>query len=118
MTRQFIFLLLTLTLFSCQTRQKFNKAKWAEVADLMTFPNRKYMIDDLVKNYQLKGKKYSEIVVLLDKPQSKLDSTMEIYYDVDVDYGTDIDPIYSKTLSLTFDKDTVVKSFEVNVWKK
>ena len=66
-------------------------------------------------NYQLKGKKYSEIVELLDKPQSKLDSTMEIYYDIDVDYGFDIDP---KTLSITFDKDTLVKSFEVNVWKK
>jgi hypothetical protein len=118
MKRQFIFLPLTLTLFSCQTQQKFDKTKWAEVADLKTFPNRKYMIDDLVNNYQLKGKKYSEIVKLLDKPQSKLDSTMEIYYDIDIAYGTDIDPIYSKTLSITFDKDTVVKSFEVEVWRK
>ena len=118
MTRQFIFLSLTLTLFSCQSQQRFDKEKWAEIADLMTFPNRKHMIDDLVKNYQLKGKKYSEIVELLDKPQSKLDSTMEIYYDIDVDYGFDIDPIYSKTLSITFDKDTLVKTFEVNVWKK
>ena len=118
MTRQFIFLSLTLTLFSCQSQQKFDREKWAEIADLMTFPNRKYMIDDLVKSYQLKGKKYSEIVELLDKPQSKLDSTMEIYYDIDVDYGFDIDPIYSKILSITFDKDTLVKSFEVNVWKK
>ena len=84
----------------------------------MTFPNRKHKIDDLVKNYQLKGKKYSEIVELPDKPQSKLDSTMEIYYNIDVDYGFDIDPIYLKTLSITFDKDTLVKSFEVNVWKK
>ena len=118
MTRQLTFLSLILTLFSCQTQQKFDKAKWAEVADLMTFPNRKHMIDDLVRNYQLKGKKYSEIVELLDKPQSKLDSTMEIYYDIHVEYGYDIDPIYSKTLSITFNKDTVVNSFEVNIWKK
>ena len=118
MTRQFIFLLLTLTLFSCKTQQKFDKAKWAEVADLMTFPNRKYMIDDLVKNYQLKGKKYREIVELLDKPQTSLDSTMKIFYDIDVDYGWNIDPIYSKTLLISFDKDTVVKSFAVNVWEK
>lgn len=46
MTRQFIFLSLTVSLFSCHTKQKFDKAKWAEVADLMTFRNRKYMIDD------------------------------------------------------------------------
>ena len=78
MIRQFIFLSLTLTHFSCQSQQRFDKEKWAEIADLMTFPNRKHMIDDLVKNYQLKGKKYSEIVELIDKPQSKLDSTMEI----------------------------------------
>ena len=84
----------------------------------MTFPNRKHIIDDLVKNYQLKGKKYSEIVELPDKPQSQLDSIMEIYYDINVDYGFNIDPIYIKTLSITFDKDTLVKSFEVNVWKK
>ena len=118
MTRQLILLSLALTLFSCQTHQKFDKAKWAEIGDAMTFPNRKYMIDDLVKNYQLKDKKYSEIVELLDSPQSKLDSTMQIFYDIDVDFGSDIDPVYSKTLSIYFDKDTVVKSFEVNIWKK
>lgn len=118
MTKQFIFLLLILTPFSCQTQQKFDKTKWAEVADLMTFPNRKYMIDDLVKNYHLKGKKYSQIVELLDKPQSKLDRTMEIFYDIDVEYGSNIDPIYSKTLLITFDTDTIVKSFEVEIWKK
>jgi len=118
MTKQFFFLLLVATFYSCQTKQKFDKAKWAEVADLMTFPNRKYMIDDLVKNYQLKGKNYNEIVELLDQPQSKLDSTMEIFYDIDVDYGWDIDPVYSKTLTILFDKDTVVKDFKVNVWKK
>ena len=105
-------------LFSCQKKQKFDKEKWTEVADLMSFPNRKYMIDDLIKNYKFKGKKYSEIVELLNQPQSKLDSTREIYYDIDVDYGFDIDPIYSKTLSITFDKDTFVKNFEVQVWKK
>ena len=118
MTRLFIFLSLSLTHFSCQTQQKFDKVKWAEVADLMAFPNRKYMIDDLVKNYQLKGKKYSEIVELLNEPQSKLDSTMQIFYDIDVDYGSDIDPIYSKILLITFDNDTVVKSYEVHFWKK
>ena len=118
MKRQLILLSLVLTLFSCQTQQRFDKVKWAEVADLMTFPNRKYMIDDLVKNYQLKDKKYSEIVELLNEPQSKLYTTMQILYDIDVDYGSEIDPIYSKTLLITFDNDTVVKSYEVHIWKK
>ena len=118
MAKHIIFLSLALTLLSCQRQQKFDKAKWAEVADLMTFPNRKYMIDDLIKNYQLKGRKYNEIVKLLNEPQSKLDSTLQIFYDINVDYGWDIDPVYSKTLNISFNKDTVVKSFQVIEWKK
>ena len=114
----FILLLIVFTSFSCQTQQKFDRLKWAEVADLMTFPNRKVMIDDLVKNYHLKGKTLNQIEELLGQPQSKLDSTFKIFYDVDVNYGSDIDPIYSKTLLIEFDKDTIVKAFEVQEWKK
>ncbi|MFN8359967.1 MAG: hypothetical protein U0264_08620 [Candidatus Kapaibacterium sp.] len=76
------------------------------------------MIDDLVENYQLKGKKYNNLVELLGEPQSNLDSTLKIFYDIDIDYGYDIDPVYTKTLSIVFDKDTVVNSFEILVWKK
>lgn len=113
-----LLLAITVTIYSCQQKQKFEKTKWAEVADLMTFPHRKYMIDDLVQNYQLKGKTYHELVELLGQPQSKLDSTLQVFYDIDVDYGWDIDPVYTKTLSIVFDKDTIVKSFEVQEWKK
>jgi hypothetical protein len=112
-----LFIIIT-TNYSCHPKQKFDKEKWAEVAELMTFPNRKYMIDDLVQNYQLKGKTYHEIVELLGQPQSNLDSTLQVFYDIDVDYGWDIDPVYSKTLTILFDKDTIVKSFEVQEWKK
>lgn len=113
-----LLLVIIVTVFSCQQKQKFDKMKWAEVADLMTFPHRKYMIDDLVQNCQLKGKTYHEVVELLGQPQSKLDSTLQVFYDIDVDYGWDIDPVYTKTLSIVFDKDTIVKSFEVQDWKK
>jgi hypothetical protein len=76
------------------------------------------MIDDLTKNYALKGKKYHEIVELLNIPQGKGDNDLQIFYDVDVDYGSDIDPVYSKALSIQFDKDSIVKTFEVQEWKK
>ena len=118
MTKYLIIFLLILTLFSCQRQQKFERAKWAKVADLMTFPNRKFMIDDLIKNYQIKGKKYNNIVELLGEPQSNLDSTLQVFYDIDVDYGWDIDPVYTKILLIVFDKDTLVKSFKVQEWKK
>lgn len=118
MAKVFISILFIVALSSCQTKQKFDKAKWAEVADLMTFPNRKYMIDDLIQSYQLKGKTYQQLIDLLDTPQKKLDSTLQVYYDIDVDYGTDIDPVYTKILSIEFDKDTVVRHFEVKEWRK
>ncbi|TMI62589.1 MAG: hypothetical protein E6H07_14335 [Bacteroidetes bacterium] len=110
--------LLILTLYSCQTHQMFDKKKWAEVGDLMTFPKRKSMVDDLTKNIPLKGKSYQDIISLLGQPQHSLDSTMNIGYKIDEDYGNDIDPIYTQTLLLHFDKDSTVNSFEVKEWKK
>ena len=84
----------------------------------MTFPNRKYMVVDLTSNYQLKGKNYNEIFKLLGQPQGKDDNDFEIFYDIDIDYGNDIDPIYTKTLLFQFDKDSVVESFKIKEWKK
>jgi len=110
--------MLTISTFSCQSHQKFDKIQWAKEGDLKTFPNRKYMVDDLVENYNLKGKKFRFLVDLLGKPQSELDSNMEIVYDIDIDYGSDIDPIYSKDLYIEFDKDTIVKDYSVREWKK
>ena len=76
------------------------------------------MIDDLVENYQLRGKTYHELVQLLGPPQSEFDSTLRVHYDIDVDYGSDIDPVYTKSLSIEFDKDTIVKKIEMQEWKK
>lgn len=106
------------SLIFCHKPQKFNKVKWVEVDDLMTFSNRKYMIDDLANNYQLKSKKYNEIIELLGEPQEKGDSLLKIFYDVDIDYANDIDPIYAKILVFQFNKDSTVKKFEVKEWKK
>ncbi|MBO9681468.1 MAG: hypothetical protein J7502_02140 [Flavisolibacter sp.] len=76
------------------------------------------MIDDLVQNYQLRGKTYHQLVELLGPPQSKFDSTLRVYYNIDVDYGSDIDPVYMKILSIEFNKDTIVRNYEVQEWKK
>lgn len=84
----------------------------------MTFPNRKSMLDDLTKNISLKDKSYQDIVSLLGQPQYPIGSTMEVGYKIDEDYGSDIDPIYTQTFLLQFNKDSTVKSFEVKEWKK
>lgn len=118
MAKFFIYALFIVTFYSCHTQQKFDKNKWAEVGDLMTFPNRKSMVDDLTQNIPLKGKTYQDILSLLGQPQYPIDSTMEIGYKIDEDYGSDIDPIYTQTLLLLFNKDSTVKSFEFQEWKK
>lgn len=42
----------------------------------------------------------------------------EVFYDIEVDYGFDIDPIYTKVLILQFSKDSIVQTFEVKEYKK
>ena len=118
MPRYLFLILIALIILSCQAQKKFDKAKWAEVADLMTFPNRKHMVDDLTKNHHLEGKKYYEIIELLGQPQGKGESDLQIFYDIDVNYGSDIDPIYNKALLFQFDKDSIVKAFEIKEWRK
>lgn len=118
MKKYLLFLSLIIMLVSCKTNQKFDKEKWAEVGDLMTFPNRKSMITDLVKKYRIKGEPYNQIIDLLGHPQSNMDSEHQVLYDIDVDYGTDIDPVYTKVLILQFSKDSIVQSFEVKEYKK
>jgi hypothetical protein len=61
---KFVFMFFVITLCSCQTGQKFDKEKWSEVGDLNSFPNRKYMIDDLTRNQELKRKRYEDIISL------------------------------------------------------
>ena len=113
-----LLLVFLMTFTACHQKQKFDKTKWQEVGDLMTFPNRNAMVDDVAQNYNLKGKTLNDITGLLGQPQYPLDSTMEIGYKIDEDYGTDIDPIYTKTLLIQFDKDTTVKNVEIKEWKK
>jgi hypothetical protein len=103
---------------SCRGMEKFNREKWSEVADLMSFPNRNCMVDDLVHNYNLKGKTLNKIIHLLGEPQYPIDSTMEIGYKVEEDFESDIDPVYTKILSIRFDSDTLVENVEIEEWKK
>lgn len=106
-------LLFMVIICSCQRKQKFDKARWLEVGDLMTFPNRNNMIDDLVNNYNLKGKTFKEVTDLLGQPQYSSSSTMDVGYKIDEDYGSDIDPVYTKTLFIQFNKDTLVNDIKI-----
>ena len=107
-------------LFSCShnSRQiKFDSDKWNEQTDPL-FPSkyRPKMLTDLTSNYKLIGLNYIQIVQLLGIPDDKDSSSMS--YEITVDYGQDIDPVYIKTLEFTFSKDSIITSYKVREWKK
>ena len=108
-----IFLLITFS--SCN--RKFDKIKWREYYDPgIPNPNRSKMLDDLIRNYKLVNIKYSQLIDLLGKPDH-IESS-EISYHIVVDYGKDIDPIYTKNLDFSFKRDSIITSYKVTEWKK
>lgn len=111
------FVALDFILNSCNTEIKFDKVKWNEQPDLaFTPPYRNKMLKDLTSNYKLVGLQYSQLVDMLGEPNFK-DSSF-IGYTIIVDYGSDIDPVYTKNLDFTFSKDSTITSFKVDEWKK
>lgn len=110
-----IALLVTIAVLSgsCTSQTKFEKDKWLYRDDVLSYPYRKLMIDDLIKNYQLKGMSFREIVKLLGQPLSSPDSVFNIWYEVDIRWGT-IDPVYGKSLILHLNKNSIVENFEVD----
>ncbi|MBZ5857754.1 hypothetical protein [Flavihumibacter profundi] len=103
---------------ACQSIQEFDKAKWNEVGDLMTFPNRNSMLSDLTDNYNLKTMSYSQVIRLLGQPQYVQENGSVIQYDIDKKYGTDIDPVYIKTMTVSFNTNLTVQKVEIKEWRK
>lgn len=120
MKQTMIFLLFLGLLFSSCTNNKeikFDKDKWAHQIDT-EFPStdRKKMLKDLSANYRLTGIKYSQLIDLLGSPNSEDSSS--ISYTIIVDYGNDIDPVYTKVLKFFFLKDSIITSFKIVDWRR
>jgi hypothetical protein len=56
--------------------------------------DREKMLRDLFSNYKLVGIKYSDLTKLLGTPDNG--DSVSVSYEIELDYGFDIDPIYSK----------------------
>ena len=118
-----IFIIL-LNLLSCYKKvEKFDKAKWNRRNDI-DYNHREPMIDDLKRNYLKKGANYNSIVSLLGKDgmPSQYDKTeydtIQLQYEIFVDYGWDIDPVETKTFVLNFAKDSTFINYEIYHYKK
>lgn len=117
--KTFIILLLFIFLASCNNNEKFDKAKWQEQGDLKIYTHRKAMLNDLTKNYKLTGLSYRQLINLVGEPENyRGNENGIVYYEIETDYGYDIDPVYTKTLQIKLTKDSTVDSFIIKEWKK
>lgn len=119
--KKYVFLTISIFLFSCQAKDKFSTKAWVEQSDFGKYPNRKYIVDDLLKNHKLKGKSHSEIIDLLGEPMPReLDfrRNTTLLYPIDIKGGKNDELIYTKALWIKFGNDSMVHSFEVTEWKK
>jgi len=109
-----IYCALLLTIVSCNN--KFDKAKWNEPTDAGFPPEcRSQMVEDLTSNYKLTGLACGELIDLLGIPDNRDSNT--VVYNIALDYGWDIDPIYSKDLEFTFSKDSIITAYKIREWK-
>lgn len=74
------------------------------------------MLGDLTVNHKLVGLSYSQLVRYLGEPDTSTDSSL--VYRIAIDYGSDIDPVYSKDLEFSYSKDSIITSFKILEWKK
>jgi hypothetical protein len=116
--KNLIILFFLLNLVSCTKQEiKFDKDSWNDRDDIF-YKNRELMASDLTKNHLKSGMKYSEVISFLGQPeniQSPKDG--EIIYELQVEYGSDIDPISGKNLILNFSKDSILSKYKIEDWK-
>ncbi|WP_316785316.1 hypothetical protein [Pedobacter frigiditerrae] len=110
------FLIVVFFILACNRQIKFDKKDWATREDMFPCACREFMVEDLKKNYKLTGISEKQLIKLLGKPD--LIDTSIISYELIVDYGYDIDPIYIKSLDFKVDSNKNVINFEIKEWKK
>jgi hypothetical protein len=117
----FYYLILCFTLVGClncnQESEKFDKVSWNEISD-PTFPpsQRKEMVNDVINNRVYPGMNKKEVVNVLGEPN--YNSGSGIIYRIIVEYGTDIDPVFTMDLEIQFSKDSLVSSVRIKEWRK
>ena len=111
---KYSFLIVAIILLGCNRQLKFDKVKWLTKDD-MEYLYRDKMLEDLITNYKLKGIKYIEVVKSLGQPQFSDNTSLS--YEVIVHYNG-IDPDYTKSFELLFNRDSIITEYKVNEWKK
>lgn len=117
--RCIVILFISILIFaSCESSEmKFNKSKWEEQSDGF-YEHREKMVNDLTKNHLRKGMTYEELVNMLGTPENYADMEINtIVYTIMEYYGSNIDPIETKTLRIKLTKDSLVEDYKIIHWK-
>jgi hypothetical protein len=119
MNRKFLILILSLLLFSCKKEMKFDVNKWNDFEDNSTFEYRDAMLNDLLKNYHLKGRNISDMEKIfgpIDEHNFSDEKNLLIFEVLQKWCG--IDPIYTKYLNLEFNQSGIIDSVYVTEYKR
>lgn len=113
------FLIIILIFASCKQEQtKFNQSQW-NTPDDIDYNHRELMIEDLSKNYLTHGMKLVDTEKLLGKNQLNDEKdSLQLQYEIYTYYGSDIDPIETKTLIINFSADSTLTNIWINHWGK
>lgn len=99
---------------SCSSDIRFEKQKWKQKDDLANYSYRDRMLNDLTNNYKLKGISFRQLRSLIGKPDGKTEKdSCFFYYNIIINYGHDIDPVYVKYLEFNINRDSLVTKFEI-----
>jgi hypothetical protein len=83
------------------------------------YKNRENMSNDLLKNILKKGMKYKHLTELIGKPENYANlENNTIAYTIMQSCEYNIDPIETKILKIELSKDSLVKSFRIEHWKR
>jgi hypothetical protein len=108
-----------LIFFSCEQEQiKFNQNQWNTPDDIL-YNHRETMIKDLQTNYLKKGMKLNDVEKLLGENQlTGEEDSIQLQYEIYTDYGSDIDPVETKTFIINFNADSALINTHVYHWEK
>ena len=107
-----------LILISCSKEIPFDKELWNTRTDVF-YDYREHMITDLAENHLKSTMMYNEIINLLGSPSNFGDpkKAWKVDFEIIEKYGWDIDPIESRYLSITLDKDSTLDHIYLNIWR-
>lgn len=116
---KYIAIIFILFFSSCSFNQeKYNKQKWNLKDDVGYYSYREPMLKDLLENHKIKGLNITELEKLFGKIEIDSSNKKEVFFNVVVDFGWDIDPVYTKDLIIILDNNSIAKDYKIIEWNK